>query len=187
MCAHILNGQGQSSDMDLLQDFSGMLNIITDSQEEKSYNRRLYQLSLVVIDVMSAKESQYKRRKKGSNLEQQTAVLLPQPDHTSLRIARSDTFPPSNSNYSHITPDLHTTPDVREAKDQSLDYAAFPDSDDSFNLVDPIVPMNSESGQSSADELNSNLGSYANMLLGNIESLSYGLESSREDFGEREM
>ena len=173
--------------MDLLQGFSEMLHTITDSQEEKSYNRRLYQLSLVVIDVMTAKESQSKRRKTGSNLEQPTAVPLPQPDRTSLRIARSDTFPPSSGNYSHMTPDVHTTPDVGEFKDQSFDYAAFPDSDDSFNLMSPIVPMNGESGQSSADELNSNLGSYAKMLFGNLDSLAFSLESSGEDIGEQEM
>ena len=181
MCAHILSGQGQSSDMDLLQEFSGMLHVITSSRDEKSYNRRLYQLTLVTIDVMTAKESQYKRRRVGLNLERPTAIRLPSSDRTALRITTSDAFPSSNSNHSH------STPAALEDKDQNFDYAGFLDSDDPFSFVKSIVPMNSGSGQSSAHETNPNMGSYAKALFEDFDSLGYSLESSTEDFGEREM
>jgi len=138
-----------------------MLHIITDSREEKSYNRRLYQLSLIVMDVATAEEPQYKRRKvePKSNPERPTTAPLPPSDRDSLHI---DAFPPSNGNYNH------TTPDVLEVEVQGFDL--FPDLDDSFSLADPIATMNGASRQSSADELVPNMGSYAQGLFEHFDS-----------------
>lgn len=88
MCVHILSGQAQHSDKDLFQEFIEMLNTITDCREGKSYNRRLYQLSVVVMDLAIAAEFHHKRRRVSSDLSDRQ--LAPCPDLVILYYTQRD-------------------------------------------------------------------------------------------------
>lgn len=170
MCVHILSGQAQLSDKDLLQEFIDMLNTITDCREGKSYSRRLYQLSVVVMDLAIAAESHHKRRRIASDLERPTASPLSGSSHTILHRARSHTIPPLNSNNSH------TTSEMADIEDRSFDGAGFPEPDDLFALVDTTTHMDAW-GQDSDNELVSNTGSCSKGLFENFDPLAFGLES----------
>ena len=170
MCAHVLSGQGQSVDIDLLQDFIGMLHVITDSRQERSYNRRLYRFLLIVLDLMSTNEYQHKRRKMQSKVQRSTARPLPQSDYTSPQVATSDIFTPFNGNTSPIP----ITPQILEAEDQNFECATFP-------LFSSMAPMDSEWAQSSSDDTMLNIANHVKGLeglSGRLDSLAYGLPSS---------
>ncbi|KAI0152106.1 hypothetical protein F4776DRAFT_669924 [Hypoxylon sp. NC0597] len=64
LCAHILSGEeGRDSDRELLQSFTEMLQCVTNQQEEDSYNKRLCEISTVLMEVSAAMRNQHKRRK----------------------------------------------------------------------------------------------------------------------------
>ncbi|OTA56525.1 hypothetical protein K449DRAFT_375707 [Hypoxylon sp. EC38] len=64
LCAHILSmKEGRDSDRELLKSFTEMLQSITNQQEEDSYNKRLCELSTIMMEVSDAMRMQHKRRK----------------------------------------------------------------------------------------------------------------------------
>jgi len=149
----------------MLQEFVEMLQTITDCRGEMSYNRRLYQLLLIVTDVINARETQHKRQK--SNSEEPTNVY-----------SISELLSPPASSYNYMNSD------VRETDDSGFDSAAFQDPDDSFAFMSPINSTTGELARS-PDEFLPHLGSYAKTAPGNENFNSLAMEFLRE-FGVRE-
>lgn len=174
ICVHILSGQGQDSDTDLLRNFIEMLQTITDSREGESYNKRLCHMSLILMDVIAATSTQCKRRKKGLILERSTATQSPIPDRRiSIHSPTLDTYSlpysSSNSQMSPLVPesDYQTSGGhVLQEWDGSL---VFPEWDDPLALMTPISARNGDFSQSSADELVSTMEHYAKGLFENLE------------------
>ncbi|GAB1203838.1 hypothetical protein APSETT445_002478 [Aspergillus pseudonomiae] len=121
----IICGQGSNCDIDMLQEFVEMLQTITDCRAEASYNRRLYQLSLIVTDVIKARQAQNKRQK--STSEGPTNAYL-----------MSELLSPPTSGYNYVNSEIQETYDSR------FHGAVFQDPDSSFASMSPI---NSTSGE----------------------------------------
>ena len=164
----VLYGQGIKSDMEMLQDFVEMLQIITNCRGEKSYNSRLYQMILIAMDVMNTKKTQHKRRK--SNYGRPANAQLSQSDQASLYSSLSDLLSPPTSSSGGMNAN------VREAEDQGFDMFQDPG-----NLMRAINSANAESNRSS-DEFLPHMGSYAKEVPENLNSLAYNLERL-QDFG----
>lgn len=155
----------------MLQDFIEMLQIVTDCRGEKSYNKRLYQMTLIAIDVIKTKKNQHKRRK--LNFEGPANGQMLQSDHASLYTSLSDLLSPPASSSGDMSAD------VREAEDQGFDMFQDPD-----NFMRAINSANGEFNRSS-DEILPHMGSYAKAVPENLNSLAYNLEFLK-DFGVRE-
>ena len=167
---HVLSGQAQPSDKDLLQDFIEMLNTITCCRKEKSYNRRLYHLSVVVMDLAFAAESHHKRRRVASDLDRPITSPLADPGQVLQHRARSHTVSTLNSSNSH------TASGIAEFEDRSFDCARLSESDDSFALVDTMAHMDAWA-QEPVDELGLKIGSGLKGVFENFDHLDYSLES----------
>ena len=169
---HILSGQAQHSDKDLLQEFIEMLKTIASCRKEKSFNRRLYQLSVIIMDLAIAVESHHKRRRVASDLEPSTASPVASPlsgsSHNLPDRARSHTILPLNSNNSH------TTSEIANFEDGRFDCVGSLEPDDSLALVDMTAHMDTW-GQDSVDELVSRTGSRSKRLFEDFDPLAYGL------------
>ncbi|KAK2743553.1 hypothetical protein FQN57_004851 [Myotisia sp. PD_48] len=183
----ILSDQGQNSDTELLQDFIEMLRVVTDSREGKSYNRRLYQMSLIIIDLSAATKVQHKRRKTESDIEQLRTVVSQLPVESCNR-----TSPVDNTQMIEISSPSDSYNRVRlgvlEPENQGFDSTAFLDFEvDSFALMAPLESNTCELAvPTSADELVSNMGSYTAGLFGDLSSIACTLGSLTGEFGERE-
>jgi hypothetical protein len=109
----------------MLQEFVEMLQTITDCRAEASYNRRLYQLSLIVTDVIKARKTQYKRQKPTS--EGPTNPYL-----------MSELLSPPTSGYNCMNSE------VQETYDSRFDGVVFQDPDCTFASMDPITSTSGE-------------------------------------------
>ena len=156
----ILGGQGSNWDIDMLQEFVEMLQTITDCRAEASYNRRLYQLSLIVSDVIKARKTQHKRQKPTS--EGPTNPYL-----------MSELLSPPTSGYSCMTSE------VQETYDSRFDSAVFQDPDGSFASMDPIPSASGELARGS-DSFLPQLRSYAKTAPGNENFNSLAMEALGE-------
>ncbi|KAE8160103.1 putative fungal-specific transcription factor [Aspergillus tamarii] len=139
----ILCGQGSRCDNNMLQEFVEMLQTITDSRAETSYNRRLYQLSLIVTDVIKARDTQHKRQKPTSQ-GSTNAYLM------------SELLSPQTSGYNYMNSE------VPETFDSRFHGAVFPDPDSSFASMSPITSASGELARG-PEELLPQLRSYAQM------------------------
>ncbi|XXG98855.1 hypothetical protein Hte_005185 [Hypoxylon texense] len=63
ICSYVLSGEGQDSDVNMLQSFTEMLHDIADLRAEESHNHRLYEACATIVDVITAIKSPHKRRK----------------------------------------------------------------------------------------------------------------------------
>lgn len=127
----------------MLQEFVEMLQTITDSRAETSYNRRLYQLSLIVTDVIKARDTQHKRQKPTSQ-GSTNAYLM------------SELLSPQTSGYNYMNSE------VPETFDSRFHGAVFPDPDSSFASMSPITSASGELARG-PEELLPQLRSYAQM------------------------
>jgi hypothetical protein len=145
----------------MLQEFVEMLQTITDCRAEASYNRRLYQLSLIVTDVIKARKTQHKRQKPTS--EGPTNPYL-----------MSELLSPPTSGYSCMTSEVQDTYDSR------FDGAVFQDPDgSSFASMDPIPSTSGELARGS-DSFLPQLRSYAKTAPGNENFNSLAMEALGE-------
>ncbi|GFF34800.1 hypothetical protein IFM58399_03997 [Aspergillus lentulus] len=156
----ILGGQGSNWDIDMLQEFVEMLQTITDCRAEASYNRRLYQLSLIVTDVIKARKTQHKRQKPTSE-GPTNPYLMP------------ELLSPPTSGYGCMTSD------VQETYDSRFDSAVFQDPDGSFASMDPIPSASGELARGS-DSFLPQLRSYAKTAPGNENFNSLAMEALGE-------
>ena len=158
----------------MLQDFIKILQLATDGRGEKSYNSRLYQMSLILMDVIAAQRMRNKRRKTESNLEPPTV----QSDHNSQDQSVSDMLSPPASSCSYMGSE------VRKGKDDhGFESATFQDSEELFAFLSPIGSRNCELTGIS-DEYAQNIGSYAQGQSENLSSLFYGSELLNDLGGE---
>jgi hypothetical protein len=149
----------------MLQEFIEMLETITDSRGESPFNRRLYQLSLIVTDVINTRKSQHKRQK-------------PNSEGPTNAYSISELLSPPSGSYNY------TNSDVRETDDSDFDSAVFQVPDNSFAFMSPINSTTGEVARS-PDEFLPHLGSYATTAPGNEDFNSLAMEFLRE-FGVRE-
>ncbi|GFG11600.1 hypothetical protein IFM5058_05520 [Aspergillus udagawae] len=156
----ILCGRGSNRDIDMLQEFVEMLQTITDCRAEASYNRRLYQLSLIVTDVVKARKSQHKRQKPTS--EGPTDPYL-----------MSELLSPPTSGYGYMNSE------VQETYDSRFDGAVFQDPDGSFAPMGPITSTSGELSRGS-DEFLAQLRSYGKSAPGNENFNSLAMEALGE-------
>ena len=162
-----------------------MLQTITDSREEKSFNNRLCELSLILMDVITTAKTQSssKRRKTVWNSECQTpmSVRSPAPRRSStFHTPKSDTYSLSH-NLSSIM-----SPLVLEPEHQNFGGFDFPDWDDSFGLITPTDPGPSEPEQRQANELVSITNSFGRDLLENLNFLASTLQPARDGMSGKE-
>ncbi|KAJ6099640.1 hypothetical protein N7467_001175 [Penicillium canescens] len=115
----ILSNKDSKSDLSMLQEYVDMLETITDSRADKSYNRRLYQLSVIVKDVTSARKTQHKRQK-------------PSPESTTNTYSITDLLSPLGSRYSYMGSEL------QEIGNSGFDSSVFQDLDTSFTFLSPL-------------------------------------------------
>lgn len=108
--------------MELLQSFVDMLQTISDCRAEASYNRRLYQLSIVVIDMVNARKSQHKRHKSDSS----------GPKNIHL-VSELQPFPTNGF--------MYLNPQVAELDNSALDTAIFEDQDHVSTSKSPVTPQ----------------------------------------------
>jgi hypothetical protein len=144
----------------MLQEFVEMLQTITDCRAEASYNRRLYQLSLIVTDVVKARKSQHKRQKPTS--EGPTDPYL-----------MSELLSPPTSGYGYMNSE------VQETYDSRFDGAVFQDPDGSFAPMGPITSTSGELSRGS-DEFLAQLRSYGKTAPGNENFNSLAMEALGE-------
>ncbi|KAE8404069.1 putative fungal-specific transcription factor [Aspergillus pseudonomiae] len=156
----IICGRGSNCDIDMLQEFVEMLQTITDFRAEASYNRRLYQLSLIVTDVIKARQAQNKRQK--STSEGPTNAYL-----------MSELLSPPTSGYNYVNSEIQETYDSR------FHGAVFQDPDSSFASMSPINSTSGELAQGS-DEFLPQLRSYAKTAPGNESFNSLAMEALGE-------
>ncbi len=128
--------------MSLLQSYIDMLQIITDFGEANSYNGRLYEISLTLMDVIAATKTHGKRCKTPANPEGPT-------EHTQChrgtpsQSPRSDTTSASNNRISARFQEDH----------QSINSFMLPDLDGSLILNTPANLEKHGSKEYSAEEL----------------------------------
>ncbi|RHZ55810.1 transcription factor sphG [Aspergillus thermomutatus] len=156
----ILCGQGSNGDVDMLQEFVEMLQTITDSRAEASYNRRLYQLSLIVTDVIKARKTQHKRQKPAS--EGPTNAYL-----------MSELLSPPTSGYSYMDSE------VPETYDSRFDSTVFQDPDSAFASISPITSTTGELARG-PDEFLPHLRSYGKTAPGSENFNSLAMEALGE-------
>ncbi|KAH1341134.1 hypothetical protein KXW98_008551 [Aspergillus fumigatus] len=156
----ILCGRGTNRDIDMLQEFVEMLQTITDCRAEASYNRRLYQLSLIVTDVVKARRTQHKRPKPTS--EGPTDPYL-----------MSELLSPATTGYSYMNSE------VQETYDSRFDGGVFQDPDGSFAPMSSITSTSGELARGS-DEFLSQLRSYGKSAPGNEHFDSLAMEALGE-------
>lgn len=113
----------------MLHEFVEMLQVVSDCRSETSYNRRLYQLSLIVTDVTNARKAQHKRQK--FNSETLTDVC-------------SISELPSPSTYVYNDPDSG----IRETDDSGFDSAGFQTPDNYFAFMSPRASTIGEAARS---------------------------------------
>lgn len=135
----------------MLQEFVEMLQTITDCRAEASYNRRLYQLSLIVTDVVKARRTQHKRPKPTS--EGPTDPYL-----------MSELLSPATTGYSYMNSE------VQETYDSRFDGGVFQDPDGSFAPMSSITSTSGELARGS-DEFLSQLRSYGKSAPGTNTSI----------------
>lgn len=144
----------------MLQEFVEMLQTITDCRAEASYNRRLYQLSLIVTDVVKARRTQHKRPKPTS--EGPTDPYL-----------MSELLSPATTGYSYMNSE------VQETYDSRFDGGVFQDPDGSFAPMSSITSTSGELARGS-DEFLSQLRSYGKSAPGNEHFDSLAMEALGE-------
>ncbi|KAI1776600.1 hypothetical protein F4818DRAFT_354047 [Hypoxylon cercidicola] len=91
VCAYVLGGDGQDSDVKLMQSFTDMLDNVADLRAEESYNHRLYEASSTILSVVTAMKNQYKRRKL-----QHTSSSLSSSQVSSIETQRLFPYSPSS-------------------------------------------------------------------------------------------
>ncbi|GIK04030.1 hypothetical protein Aspvir_008105 [Aspergillus viridinutans] len=156
----IVCGQASSWDIDLLQEFVEMLQTITDCRAEASYNRRLYQLSLIVTDVIEARKTQHKRQKPTSEGPTNPYLMSELPS-------------PPTSGYNYMDSEAH------ETYDSPFDGVVFQDPDGSFASMGPITSTSGELARGS-DEFLPQLRSFAKTAPGNENFNSLAMEALGE-------
>lgn len=114
----ILSSKDSKPDLTMIQDYVDMLETITDSRADLSYNRRLYQLSVIVKDVTSARNTQHKRQK-------------PSPESTTNTYI-TDLLSPLGSRYSYMGSK------AQEIGNSGFDSSVFQDLDTSFTFLSPL-------------------------------------------------
>lgn len=144
----------------MLQEFVEMLQTITDCRAEASYNRRLYQLSLIVTDVVKARRTQHKRPKPTS--EGPTDPYL-----------MSELLSPATTGYSYMNSEVQGTYDSR------FDGGVFQDPDGSFAPMSSITSTSGELARGS-DEFLSQLRSYGKSAPRNEHFDSLAMEALGE-------
>ncbi|KAE8551010.1 hypothetical protein EYB25_007242 [Talaromyces marneffei] len=136
LLSYILCGRGRNSDIDMLKDFVEMLQ--TNCRRNVSYNRQLYQMSRIVIDVITTQNTQPQNKRQKSALETPTSGQLRQSDHASLYDSTSDLFSLPITGLGH----LHS--DVREAEAQGFGSAVFQDPVNSFVFMGASTSANDD-------------------------------------------
>jgi hypothetical protein len=121
----ILSNKDYKSNPSMLQEYIDMLEAITDSRADRSYNRRLYQLSVIVKDVANARKTQHKRQK-------------PSPESTTKTYSITDLLSPLGSHYGYMGPE------IQEIGNSGFESSVFQDMDTSFAF---LTPLNSTNGQ----------------------------------------
>ncbi|KAI1099373.1 fungal-specific transcription factor domain-containing protein [Jackrogersella minutella] len=137
LCTLILVGEeGHDSDVQLLQSFIEMLEGITDLQEEDSYNKRLCEVSSILMDIVTATKTQRKRRKVRHNLSSSSSTLT---THT----RRASPYSPS----SNMHPNIHDSNRSPSTQDDSQGTASL-----SSSGFDPLMSP-TDSGGCTEDQL----------------------------------
>ena len=128
--------------MNLFQSYIDMLQVITDFREENSYNGRLYEISLTLMDVIAATKTQGKRSKTPAHPEGSK-------DHT-----KCNRGTPSQSPSSDTTSASNSCISARfQENHESVQSFMLPDFEGSLVLNTPANPENHGSKESSAEEL----------------------------------
>ena len=161
-----------------------MLQTITDSRDEKSFNNRLCELSLILMDVITtAKPSPAPNDGK--------LFGIASAKHLSVRSSapgRSSTFHTPKSDTYSLSHDLSSivSPLVLEPEHQNFGGFDFPDWDDSFGLITPTDSGPCEPEQHQANELVSITNSFGRDLLENLNFLASTLQPAGDGMSERE-
>ncbi|KAI0889326.1 fungal-specific transcription factor domain-containing protein [Annulohypoxylon maeteangense] len=176
--AHVLSGdEGQDSpDVELLQSFAEMLRSITDLQEENTYNRRLCEISSVLIDVVSARKTQHKRRK--THHTSSPSILLSS-STSPRRTRRASPFTPSSDIHTHYN-ENNTSPQVQNDSQGTSNLTSS-----SFDsLISPA-----DSGGCAEDQLATLIGSLGKGPFETFDLLEYNdTQTSRsENLAEKEI
>ncbi|KAI1460403.1 fungal-specific transcription factor domain-containing protein [Annulohypoxylon moriforme] len=162
ICAQVLDrDEGQdSSDIELFQSFTEMLQSITDLQEENSYNRRLCEASSILMDVISARKAQHKRRK--THHTSPSSVLLSS-STSPTRTHRATPYTPSSDIYT-LQNENNTSPQI-----QNNSQGAPNITNSSFDsLMSPA-----DSGGCAEDPLATLIGSLGKGPFENFDLLGY--------------
>ncbi|KAI1209353.1 uncharacterized protein F4807DRAFT_91319 [Annulohypoxylon truncatum] len=161
--AQILNGDEEqdSSDVELLQSFVEMLQIITELQEENSYNRRLYEVSSILMEVVSARKTQSKRRKMHHTPPSSTLLSC---SASSTRTRRASPYTPSpDTMHAHYN-ENNTSPQLQNNSQDTSNIASS-----SFDsLMSPA-----DSGGCAEDQLATLIGSLGKGPFENFDLLDY--------------
>ncbi|KID84202.1 Transcription factor, fungi [Metarhizium guizhouense ARSEF 977] len=163
--------RGQEFDQDLLRDYTEMLEVITDSQGENCYNRRLCQISRFLMRVQTTQNTPNKRQKLNPRATSATSIPSPQ----------------SGSSLSNGSPiQVHSpgrTPRVmaleRHNPESDISAAGL---DDSLNLSSPSEQSNMGQSQLLADELET-ATSYTSDFLGQYDAVDFESRAADEEFG----
>ncbi|KAL8824485.1 MAG: hypothetical protein Q9191_005029 [Dirinaria sp. TL-2023a] len=157
----ILCGQGTKLDMDMLQDFIEMLQVVTDYRGERSYNKRLHQMALIGMDVIKAQRNQHKRHR--SNFEGPANEQLSQADTTPLPSSISDLLSSPDSSWRY----------TNNADDREADNPSFNILQDPENFMRAISSANDGWYRGSDEFLAPHMGSCAKAVPHNPNSLAY--------------
>ncbi|KAI0900049.1 fungal-specific transcription factor domain-containing protein [Annulohypoxylon nitens] len=159
--SHLLDGgEGQdSSDLELLKSFIEMLQSVADLQEENSYNSRLCEVSSILMDVVSAKNTQHKRRK---TYHTPSSSMLLSSSKSPMRTHHPPPYTPSSdahaqyneNNTSQIQNDSQSTSNITNSSFESL-----------------ISPA--DSGSCAEDQLATLIGSLDKVPFENFDILGY--------------
>ena len=175
----VLN-QARPSDTKLLQDFIGMLKTTVECSENDSYTRRLCEMSQIMMDVVTARLSQRKRRKSGRTAEAQEIIPSHQqmqnsPNHTEM----SDLFLSSYSEQSY------TSPGSLDFENQSLQSDVFSEPHESYMFTQSSNQNFQDMALGSENGVMPSTGNCAGGYFEGFDTLAYGLEASRRDFDSR--
>lgn len=97
---------GQESDVSMLREFIEIMQVITDHQDEASYNVRLCELLLIVMDVITARSSGSRHKRSKSTSTPHTSSTVS--DHASLYGLVPGNLSPISSNYVDFPLDINT-------------------------------------------------------------------------------
>ncbi|KAI5868188.1 hypothetical protein GGS23DRAFT_544457 [Durotheca rogersii] len=183
IATNVVAEQGHDSDADLLQSFAEMLHNVTDLRDEGCYNRRLYEVSTILVDVITSLRTQRKRRR---TQQSSPPSSLTSPTHT--RRVSSYSTPPSDM-YPAVTAESNNMSSQVQCSSQTP--GKFP----AVNFGPLLSPADSRAAGSSVGCSDDGLatiigGSFEKGPFETFDLLTYAGSQSRprtENLAEKEM